>query len=192
VRLLLGLVFAFTVATLVGLGATWFALTEGTAFGAITIGAWTAWPKSGTPGVDPYARAAIARNGELPIGSGDGVAFFASTDDRGRPLDGRCDVVLTGTTPQARFWTLTIYGREGQLIANSVDRQGFTSQEIARHADGRFTVAVAPRARPGNWLPTGGTERYVLVFRLYDTPIGVATRASREAPMPSVTMEQCP
>ncbi len=191
-RLLLGLVFAFTVATLVGLGATWFALTEGTAFGAITIGAWTAWPKSGTPGVDPYARAAIARNGELPIGSGDGVAFFASTDDRGRPLDGRCDVALTGTTPQARFWTLTIYDREGQLIANSLDRQGFTSQEIARHADGSFTVTVAPRARPGNWLPTGGAERYVLVFRLYDTPIGVVTRTSREAPMPSVTMEQCP
>jgi hypothetical protein len=192
VRLLLGLVFAFTVATLVGLGATWFALTEGTAFGSITIGAWTAWPKSGTPGVDPYARAAIARNGELPIGSGDGVAFFASTDDRGRPLDGRCDVVLTGTTPQARFWTVTIYDREGRLIANSVDRQGFTSQEIARRADGSFTVAVAPRARPGNWLPTGGAERYVLVFRFYDTPIGVATRTSREAPMPSVTVEQCP
>ena len=66
-RLLLGLLFAATLATVVGLGATWFALTQGTAFGAITIGAWTAWPKTGTAGVDPYARAAIARNGELPI-----------------------------------------------------------------------------------------------------------------------------
>ena len=191
-RLLLGLLFAFTVATVVGLGATWFALTEGTAFGAITIGAWTAWPKTGTSGVDPYARAAIARNGELPIGSGDGVAFFASVDDNGRALDGRCDVVLAGTTPQARFWTLTIYDREGQLIASSLDRQGFTSQEIARQADGSFSIVVAPRARPGNWLPTGGADRYVLVMRLYDTPIGVATRASREAPMPAITVERCP
>jgi hypothetical protein len=192
VRLLLGLVFAFTVATLVGLGATWFALTEGTAFGAIRIGAWTAWPRSGTSGIDPYARAAIARNGELPIGSGDGVAFFASADDNGRPLDGRCDVTLSGTTPQARFWTLTIYDREGQLIASSVDRQGFTSQEIARQADGSFSILIAPRARPGNWLPTGGADRYILVLRLYDTPVGVATRASREAPMPSITAERCP
>ena len=191
-RLLLGLLFAFTVATVVGLGATWFALTEGTAFGAITIGAWTAWPKTGTSGVDPYARAAIARNGELPIGSGDGVAFFASADDKGRALDGRCDVVLAGTTPQARFWTLTIYDREGQLIASSLDRKGFTSQEIARQADGSFAIVVAPRARPGNWLPTGGAERYVLVMRLYDTPIGVATRASREAQMPAITVERCP
>lgn len=191
-RLLLGLLFAFTVATVVGLGATWFALTQGTAFGAIAIGAWTAWPKTGTADVDPYARAAIARNGELPIGSGDGVAFFATADDRGRPFDGRCDVVLTGTTPQARFWTLTLYDRDGQLIANSVDRQGFTSQEVVRNADGTFKIVVAPRARPGNWLPTGGVERYVLVMRLYDTPVGVATRASREAPMPSVAAGQCP
>ena len=191
-RLLLGLLFAFTIATVVGLGATWFALTQGTAFGAIAIGAWTAWPKTGTADVDPYARAAIARNGELPIGSGDGVAFFALADDRGRPLDGRCDVVLTGTTPQARFWTLTLYDPEGQLIANSVDRQGFTSQEVVRNADGSFMIVVAPRARPGNWLPTGGVERYVLVLRLYDTPVGVATRASPEAPMPSVTAGRCP
>ena len=191
-RLLLGLLFSFTVATVVGLGATWFALTQGTAFGAIAIGAWTAWPKTGTASVDPYARAAIARNGELPIGSGDGVAFFAVEDDRGRLLDGRCDVTLAGTTPQARFWTLTLYDLEGQMIANSLDRQGFTSQEVVRNADGSFAIVVAPRARSGNWLPTGGAERYVLVLRLYDTPVGVATRASREVPMPSVTLERCP
>jgi len=192
VRLLLGLLFSFTVATVVGLGATWFALTQGTAFGAIAIGAWTAWPKTGTASVDPYARAAIARNGELPIGSGDGVAFFAVEDDRGRLLDGRCDVTLAGTTPQARFWTLTLYDLEGQMIANSLDRQGFTSQEVVRNADGSFAIVVAPRARSGNWLPTGGAERYVLVLRLYDTPVGVATRASREVSMPSVTLERCP
>jgi hypothetical protein len=191
VRLLFGLVFAFAVAILVGLGTTWFALTQGAAFGAITIGAWTAWPKTGTADVDPYARSAIARNGELPIGSGDGVAFFALADDRGQPLDGRCDVILRGTTPPARFWTLTLYDREGQFVANSVDRLGFTSQEIIRQADGRFVIVAAPRARAGNWLPTGGVERYVLVLRLYDTPVGVATRASREAPMPSITAESC-
>jgi hypothetical protein len=192
VRLFVGLLFAFGIATIVGLGATWLAVTQGTAFGAIRIGAWTAWPKTGTSDVDPYARAAIARNGELPIGSGDGVAFFAVSDDRGRVLDGRCDVIVRGITPQARFWTVTLYDREGRLVANSVERQGFTSQEVIRQADGSFAIAVAPRARAGNWLPTGGVERYVLVLRLYDTPVGVATRASREAPMPAVSVEQCP
>ena len=190
-RLLIGLLFSFAVAAIFGLGLTQYALTRGTAFGAITIGAWTAWPKTGTADIDPYARAAIARSGELPIGSGDGVAFFASTDDAGRPLDGRCAVTLAGTTPAARFWTVTLYDLDGRLVPNAADRYGFTSQEIARRADGSFEILLAPRARPGNWLPTGGIDRYVVVLRLYDTPVGVATRTAKDAPMPAVTAGAC-
>jgi len=166
VRLILGLLFALAVAAIVGLGATWLALTRGVAFGAVPIGSWTAWPKTGTRDIDPYARATIARSGELPIGSGDGVAFVARRDASGRPLDGRCDALVSGITPQARFWTLTLYDPLGRLVGNAIDRQGFTSQEIVRHGDGSFDIVVAPRSRPGNWLPTNGVERYVLVMRL--------------------------
>ncbi len=190
-RLLFGSLFAFTVAALVGLGATWFTLTRGTAFGTVSIGAWTAWPKTGTVDIDPYARAVIARTGELPVGVGDGVAFYARSDDKGRSLDGRCDVDLSGITPSARFWTLTLYDPDGRLVANSVNRQGFTSQEIIRDTDGSFAVHIGPRARFGNWLPTGGVERYVLILRLYDTPVGVATRSGREVPMPSIVARAC-
>jgi len=192
VRLLLGSLFALIVAAFVGLGATYLALTRGAAFGPLTIGSWTAWPKTGTVEADPYAKASIARIGRLPTALGDGVAFTASSDDNGRPLDGRCDVVLSGVTPAARFWTLTLYNPDGELVANSINRFGFSSQEIVRRADGSFDVVVAPRANPGNWLPTGGVERYVLVLRLYDTAVGVATKAGREVPMPSVTVRSCP
>jgi hypothetical protein len=191
VRLLFGTIFALTTAAAVGLGATWIALTHGTAYGGVTIGAWTAWPKNGTAGIDPYARAMISRSGELPVGSGDGVSFHARTDDAGQALDGRCDVLLSGITPPARFWTLTLYDSEGQLVANSMRRHGFTSQEIVRKADGQFDITIAPRARPGNWLPTGGIDKYQLVLRLYDTPVGMATRSGREAPMPSISRRGC-
>ena len=191
VPLLLGTAFALVIAAMVGLGATWAALTRGTAYGGVSIGAWTAWPKNGTPGIDPYARAMVARTGELPVGSGDGVAFYANTDDAGQVLDGRCDVLLSGITPQARFWTITLYDPEGRLVANSAQRQGFTSQEIIRKADGSFDILAGPRARPGNWLPTGGVERYVLLLRLYDTPVGMATRSGREAPMPAISKGAC-
>jgi hypothetical protein len=190
-RLLVGFLFSFAVAALFGLGLTQYALTRGTAFGAITIGAWTAWPKTGTADIDPYARAAVARSGELPIGSGDGVAFFAASDDTGRPLDGRCVVTLSGITPPARFWTLALYDPDGRMIPNTANRYGFTSQEIARQADGNFEIVLSSRARPGNWLPTGGIDRYVAVLRLYDTPVGVATRTAKDAPMPAVA-ENCP
>jgi len=192
VRLLLGTLFALIVAVIVGLGATYLALTRGAAFGALTIGSWTAWPKSGTTDADPYARASIARSGQLPTALGDGVAFVARTDDSGRTLDGRCHVVLSGITPAARYWTMTLYNREGELVANSVHRHDFTSQEVVRRADGSFQIVVAPRAQPGNWLPTSGIERYILMLRFYDTPVGVSTKEGREVSMPTIEMEGCP
>jgi hypothetical protein len=191
VRLLTGSLFAFLIATVVGLGATYLALTRGAAFGALRIGAWTAWPKTGTADADPYARAIIARSGQLPIGLGDGVSFYAQADDTGKPFDGRCDIVLSGATPTARFWTLTLYNAQGQLVANSVNRYGFTSQEIVRLADGTFDIVVGPRVNAGNWLPTGGVDRYTLVLRLYDTAVGVSTRAGKEVPMPSIRTRAC-
>ncbi len=191
-RLIFFTLLALILATVVGLGATWLTATRGTDLGTLTIGAWTARPKTGTADVDPYSRATIARSGELPIGTGDGVAFSAKTDDRKRPLDGRCDVVVSGVTPAARFWTLTLYDSKGRPVANSLGRYGFTSQEVIRGADGSFEVRLAPRSRAGNWLPTGGIERYALMLRLYDTPVGVATRTVRDAPMPSIATAGCP
>jgi hypothetical protein len=192
VRLLLGSLFALAVAAIVGLGATYLALTRGAAFSALSIGSWTARPKTGTIEADPYARAMIARTGQLPIALGDGVSFTAQADDNGKLLDGRCDVVLSGVTPAARFWTLALYNIDGELVANSVNRYGFTSQEIVRRADGSFEIVVAPRANPGNWLPTGGVERYSLVLRFYDTAVGVSTKAGREVPMPAINARSCP
>ena len=191
-RLLLGVLFALMIAASCGLGATWFAVTHAAAFGPIRVGAWKAWPKTGTPDIDPYARATMARNGGLPVASGDGIAFFARTDDAGHPLDGRCEIVLKGITPAARFWTLTLYDPDGRLIVNAADRYAFTSHEITRQADGHFAIAIAPRARAGNWLPTGGVDHIILVLRLYDTPVGAATRIGREASMPSIAESGCP
>lgn len=191
-RLILLTLITLLVATLVGLGATWMTATRGVKVGTVTIGAWTARPKTGTSDIDPYSRASIARSGELPVGTGDGMTFTATTDDNRRALDGRCDVIVKGVTPAARFWTLTLYDTKGQLVANALQRYGFTSQEVIRGADGSFEVRVASRARSGNWLPTGGIDRYMLVLRLYDTPVGAGTRTQKDAPMPSITTAGCP
>lgn len=190
-RLLFGSFFTFMLAAVVGLGATWFTLTHGIAFGSLTIGAWTAWPRNGSQDIDPYAHAMIARNGELPIGIGDGVAFYAHSDDTGDRFDGRCTFVVAGQTPQARYWTVTLYDLAGRLVANSIDRHGYTSEEVVRTTDGGFAITVSPFARSGNWLPTGGIERFILVWRLYDTPIGVAATSLKEGPMPAIARKGC-
>jgi hypothetical protein len=192
VRLIFITLLALVIAAGIGLGTTYLTATRGTDLGTLKIGAWTARPKNGTSDVDPYSRATIARNGELPIGTGDGIAFSATTDDKNKLLDGRCDVVVSGVTPAARFWTVTLFDQKGHLVPNSLQRYGFTSQEIIRGSDGTFEIRVSSRARAGNWLPTGGIERYALMLRLYDTPVGVATRTQRDAPMPSIATVGCP
>jgi len=191
VRLILMALLILVIATAVGLGATWMTATRGTDLGTLTIGAWTAQPRIGTTEINPYARATVVRSGELPLGTGDGIAFIATTDDAKRLLDGRCDVTVSGITPPARFWTLTLYNAKGHLVANALQRYGFTSEEIVRNADGSFVIRLASRARSGNWLPTGGIERYQLMLRLYDTPVGIATRTQRDAPMPAITTAGC-
>jgi hypothetical protein len=192
VRLLIGLLFTFAFAAASGLAATWYVTARGAPiFGGLRVGAWTALPKAGTAEIDPFARAIIARNGALPLGSGDGISFLARADDTGKALDGRCDVVVSGLTPLARYWTLTLSDPNGRLVANAVGRHGFTSREVVRRADGAFEIVIAPRARAGNWLPTGGVERYILALRLYDTPVGLATRARSDISMPAISGGSC-
>lgn len=186
---------AITIATIVGiasgLGLTWFASAGAIGFGAVQIGAWTAWPKSGTPEADPYSRAMFARTGELPLGSTDGIAFAATSEDDGTPLSGRCDIHISGRLPTARFWTLTIYDSQGRLIENAAARYGFTSAEVLWKPDSTVEIVLAPRARSGNWIPTGGRDRISAVFRFYDAPTGLGGRSTGAREMPAVWQEFC-
>ena len=86
-----------TAAVGIGLGlfGTWLAVERGYGFGAVTAGAWTAWPKSGSNDADPYARAVIARTAEIPLGLAEGLMFVARGDDTGAPFDPAC-----GTLPR--------------------------------------------------------------------------------------------
>ena len=183
-------ILALVIGSASGLGMTWVMSARENGFGALQIGAWKAWPRSGTLDADPYARAIFSRSGELPIGLSEGIAFVASTDDQGRPIDGRCVTTIKGKLLAARFWTLTIYDGRGRLIENSSARYSFASTEVSFENDGDLLVRLSPRAQSGNWLPTGESERIVAILRLYDTPTGVARSEAVE--MPRITRENCP
>lgn len=186
------LILILAIGAAFGLGLTWFTMVNGYGPGLVRSGPWETWPKAGTEAADPYARAALARAGELPLELADGVAFVATKDANGRTLDGRCDIRLSGSLPQARFWTLTATDGQGRLIENAADRSGFTSAEVVWNRDGTLDVVLGPRARPGNWLPTGARDRIELTLRLYDTPVGLANRTSDAPDMPKLVIEHCP
>jgi hypothetical protein len=172
-----------------GFAMTAISLGFGHGLGAVQAGPWTAWPRNGGKSIDPYARAILARTGEAPLGREQGVAFFAATDSDGAPLDGRCDYRIVDPLPAARYWTLGVMSAGGALVANPAERYGFSSADILRREGGAFEIAVAREARPGNWLPTA-KGAFVLVLRLYDTPLDVESDLDASA-FPQIVKTSC-
>lgn len=159
-----------------GLLATIVSLNSGYGFSALRAGPWTAWPSVGGAGVDPYARAAVARSGEAPLGRDQGLAFVASDDSSGESLRGDCQYSIIDPLPTARFWTLSLATPDGALIDNPAGRYGFSSVDVLRREGGAFSIAVSRNVRAGNWLSPGDARRFVVVLRLYDTPFDVDAR----------------
>lgn len=176
---------------LLGLLLTFLAIERGTGIGTVEAGPWTYRPSIGTTEIDPYTRAMLARSGELPLGAAEGLSITARGDSAGATFDPGCDYVVAGAVPRARYWTLSVHSPEGDLVANAAGRYGFTSAEILRSADGGFEIIVAPRARPGNWLPNGNATRFVLVLRLYDTELDTRSAPLDGTALPRITKLRC-
>lgn len=189
-RFLFDLAIAVAVAAVLGLSTAWYAVDRGVPFGSVAIGDWIAWPDLGSANADPYSIAMLARSGEVPLGTGEGLAFEATVDHQGRPLSGNCRYRVSGQTPPARMWTLAAYDATGKLMATQARRQGFHSREILRRPDGGFDIVVSTEVAPANWLPIAGVDRFKLVFRLYDTPLTTSTEAIAST-MPDIIREAC-
>lgn len=174
----------------IGLASSWLAVERGYGFGAVSAGPWTGWPKAGADDADPYARAVIARTGEMALGPAEGLSFLARRDSSGRLLDGRCAYILRSPVPPARYWALSLTGEDGQALPGDL-RKGFTSAEITRIAPGPFTIALSRQVRPGNWLPLPQEGPFVLMLRLYDTPLSANAGAIGAGAMPSIERADC-
>ena len=179
------------IGVLLGLFVTFVVVERGKGFGAITAGPWTGWPRNGTSDTDPYTRAILAYSGEISLSESEGMSFVAHGDGNGAEFDPACDYVLKGEIPSARYWTLTLLSPAGAPVANIADRQGFTSSEVLRASDGQFEITLSRHARPGNWLPIGGTSKFILVLRLYDSELSAPATALDAARMPGLLKSRC-
>ena len=188
-------VFLALIALVIAVGggtmSAWYAVNRFDGFGALTIGQWTGHPNAGTPLSDPYAKARAAREGAFPLGSAEGLAFYAYNDDKGAALDRRCSYTVSGNSPNSRFWTL--YAADRRLVALKPGEgrlPALHSRQILRAENGQFTINVSPQAQPENWLATIGSGRMVLVMTLYDTPVG-SNSGLVEMTFPKVTRIGC-
>ncbi|HSP26495.1 MAG TPA: DUF1214 domain-containing protein [Saliniramus sp.] len=160
-------------------------------FGRREAQAWTAWPALGSREIDPYARAILARNGDIPLGIGEGLAFRAAADDTNLPLDGSCTYTIAGATPPARYWTMTLYDSEGRHDASPTSRSSTTSARILRDEEGRMEITLSRDPQPGNWLIPPVASRFQIVFRLYDTPVSGTLSWVTEGSLPTIRRGEC-
>jgi len=174
----------------IGLLATVLSLNAGYGFNSLRAGPWTAWPQIGGADIDPYARAVISRSGEAPLGRDQGLAFIARTDSNGAPLDAACEYRIVDPLPAARFWTIALASPDGRLLANPAERYGYSSVDVLRKDGGAFEIDVARDARPGNWLSPGAARDFVVMLRLYDTPLDVESRPDPQS-FPKIVKLRC-
>jgi hypothetical protein len=176
---------------LLGLAATYVLLQRGADFSQIKVGPWTVAPKTGAAEIDPYARAQLARTGEVALAHAEGLSFLAVNDSAGNRLEPGCDYILSGHVPDSRAWSLTLLTKGGGLADNPSRRYGFTSAEVLRAADGTFEISIARTVHPGNWLPVATQKPFGLMLRLYDTLLDFGTSKLDNNMLPRITKETC-
>lgn len=164
-------------------GGAWsvrYALEHGFGMETLAVGPWQAYPDLGTPDASAYAKAVVARRGELPLGRAEGLTFHAADDSSGEALERNCSYRVAGELPIARFWTLYAADLSATpLPAIQAGRAALQSIAVLHGTDGSVVVTASPHPTPGNWLALSGTGRMVLVLGLYDTPIASSTEISR-------------
>lgn len=186
------MLYALALGAGLGLATADYATRGGYPFGGVRVGAWTAWPKVGSVGADPYARAVNARRGEIPLAIGEGMLLTAEQDESGRGLDAACTYRVAGVTPPARAWTVTVAGRGPRDSDTAPMREGFTATEILRETDGQFVITLSPEVQPGNWLPMPRAKGPVrLALRLYDTPVAASAGSLDRSAVPAIIRTGC-
>ena len=162
-----------------GAASVWYALHVQKGAGAITIGAWTAFPDIGTPEADPYTNARVAREGVLALGRAEGLAFVAAHDSADQPLLRECAYRIEGNLPVARFWTLYAADQSLDFIRTGKLRPAaLQSYQVLRRPDNSVLVDASRSPAPGNWLITSGEGPMYFVLTFYDTPIASSTGLS--------------
>ena len=189
-RFVLRLLMSIAVALSLGFGLSYYALTDGRLFGAVSLGPWTAWPDIGSPNPNPYTNGHITREAALQLGRSEGLRFVATTDSDGAPLDLACSYRVDGHVPVSTFWTLVAVDADWVNLAAPGTDAALRSSEVMRATDGAIRVHVGTRLRPMTWLELAGSGTFSLVLTLYDTT-ALSSFAAADMTMPSITAEDC-
>jgi hypothetical protein len=164
--------------------ALWWFVAAGR--GGVVIGPWQTSLTIGGIDADMYTRNYVAITALLALNRNETIYFEAHRDDDGRKLSASCNYDVTGGPIQARWWSITAYADDNFLIPNAASRFSYNIRSLGTAPDGHYSIALGPRERPGNWLPTGDRGGgFNLLLRLYN-PEAELAKAPGLAKLPSI------
>lgn len=155
----------------------------------IRIGPWSTGRDIGTVDASLATRATVALRGLLALPKQEARYFTARTDSAGNALIGRCSYAITGAMPTARWWSITIYDREGWLIANSRNRHSIGSAAAATNSAGA-DIVIGPGSQGNDGLDPETRGPFELTLRLY-RPSGVVADNPADAVLPEIELRGC-
>jgi hypothetical protein len=135
---------------------------------------WGTNPTGSDFGDDVARRATTAKYALAAHHPVENRTYIAQADASGGGLDGALPLRLAfapGEPPCDGFWSLTVYGTDGFLVDNELDRYaiGDRTPGLRREPDGGLVVTVGGPLPPDptNWLPAPA-GRYALALRVYE------------------------
>jgi hypothetical protein len=141
---------------------------------------WMAARNIGSVDTHTLTRAFIANIGLFANSQSEAIYLQAYTDKpfdlanifAGQPirrLEGGKHYRIRGTDIPSAWWSITLYGADDYLFANTENRHAWRSDELVREADGSFVIDVAPERPAGSrhWLPSPDRGQVSLTLRVY-------------------------
>ena len=177
-------------ALVLGLGSAYYSLNVALRNkSSVVNGPWVTNLETGGANADNYVRTFVAITGLLALNKDETIYYTANTDSAGEALHGNCSYRIEGRDPDARWWSITLYGNDHYLIDNPSNRYSVGQTNVVRNADGTFVIRLSTVSEQGNWIATS-PEGFDVTLRLYNP--GETVKANpATAPLPSIVKEAC-
>lgn len=184
---------ALALAAAIGHVSAYLFVSSGTFLTTDHYGPWEHWRDESRLKADPYTRARTLSRGTIRLSTDVAGIYEARVDADGARLHSSCDYLIDGPNTEGLWWSLSVFDSDGMIIDNDANRYTFTADTAALNPNGSYTITLGRDARHGNWLPTGGAGRIVLVYRLLDPATGLSpeAKATRHLYLPSIRSEGC-
>ena len=173
-----------------GIFSAYYVIRQGVRTAEFSVGPWQSFREITINEINPYALAHTAGFGNLKLANFEALYFIARKDEDNRALSGRCEYVVEGKNPDARWWSLTVYDQRGRLFDNPAERYSFNNTNLPVNKNAHYKIALAANARAGNWIPIQADKPFLLMLRLYSPGIS-SIRDVNEISFPKIKRVDC-